>query len=69
MPPRSTGLPQPIQLASIVGSVDRSRDFHRSFRPASSKVRARWERIGQVYRLLQSHEWSGEAIDRVRQGG
>ena len=21
------------------------------------------------YRLLQSHEWSGEAIDRVRQGG
>jgi hypothetical protein len=34
---------QPIPLDSIVGNVGRTRDFDRSFRPASSNVRARWD--------------------------
>jgi hypothetical protein len=41
---------QTIPLDSIVGSVDRTRDFDRSFRPASSNVRARWERIAEARR-------------------
>ena len=46
---RSLGL-QTIPLDSIVGSVDRTRDFDRSFRPASSNVRGRWERIAEARR-------------------
>lgn len=36
---------QTISLASIVGSVDRTRDFDRRFRPTSARSRERWERI------------------------
>jgi hypothetical protein len=35
-----------VPLASIVGTVDRTREFDRSFRPTSGRVRSRWERIG-----------------------
>jgi hypothetical protein len=46
---RSLGL-QTIPLESIVGTVDRSREFDRSFRPKSQRVRGRWERIAEAER-------------------
>jgi hypothetical protein len=39
-----------IELDSIVGSVDRTREFDRSFRPTSRRLRARWERIAKAMR-------------------
>ncbi|MDP9092374.1 MAG: chromosome partitioning protein ParB [Actinomycetota bacterium] len=47
---RSLGL-QTIKLDSIVGTVDSSRDFDRRFRPTSSRVRARWERLALARRM------------------
>jgi hypothetical protein len=56
-----------IQLDSIVGTVDRSRDFDRRFRPTSGRVRERWERLAlaarrgeeippiEVYRVGELH--------------
>ena len=41
---------QVIPLDSIVGTVDRGREFDRSFRPTSSTVRPRWERIAAAQR-------------------
>lgn len=41
---------QLIPLDSIVGTVDRAREFDRSFRPTSTRVRARWERINLAQR-------------------
>jgi hypothetical protein len=46
---RRLGL-QTIALDSIVGTVDRSREFDRSFRPTSRQVRYRWERIANAIR-------------------
>jgi hypothetical protein len=63
---RRLGL-QTIELDSIVGSVDRSRDFDRSFRPTTGRVRSRWERVAiatrrgeeippiDVYRIGELH--------------
>jgi hypothetical protein len=63
---RSLGL-QSIPLDSIVGTVDRGREFDRRFRPTTGKVRSRWERIAtaqrrgetmppiDVYRICQLH--------------
>jgi hypothetical protein len=63
---RYVGL-ESIPLDTIVGTVDRGREFDRSFRPTSSHVRGRWERIAaaqrrgqamppiKVYRLGESH--------------
>ncbi len=45
---------QPIPLDSIVGTVDRSREFDRSFRPTSPRVRERWQRINLAQRKGQS---------------
>jgi hypothetical protein len=45
---------QTIPLDSIVGSVDRAREFDRSFRPTSSRVRERWERIDVAQRRGQA---------------
>jgi hypothetical protein len=42
--------PQTIPLDSIVGSVDRPREFDRRFLPTSSRVRQRWERIAAAQR-------------------
>src|ERR671914_1321859 len=39
-----------IELDSIVGTVDRQREFDRSFRPTSGRVRPRWERIAAAQR-------------------
>ena len=39
-----------IPLDLIVGTVDRSRDFDRQFRPTSARVRSRWEQIAAAVR-------------------
>jgi hypothetical protein len=39
-----------VQLDSIVGSVGRAREFDRSFRPTSGRVRSRWEHIAAMVR-------------------
>ena len=41
---------QVIPLDSIVGTVDRGREFDRTFRPTSQRVRPRWERIATAQR-------------------
>lgn len=41
---------QLISLDSIVGTVDRSREFDRSFLPTSPHVRERWQRINTAQR-------------------
>jgi hypothetical protein len=41
---------QTIALDSIVGSVDRAREFDRSFRPKSRRLRSRWQRISTAMR-------------------
>ena len=46
---RRLGL-QTIPLDSIVGTVDRGREFDRRFRPTSGRVRTRWERIAAAQR-------------------
>ena len=63
---RRLGL-QPIRLATIVGTLEPRRDFDCRFRPASNRVRSRWERLAlaqrrgepippiQVYRLGGLH--------------
>src|SRR2546423_8715632 len=50
---RSLGL-QTIRLDSIVGTVGRTREFDRSFRPTSNRTRQRWERIPNAQRPGQS---------------
>ena len=39
-----------IALTSIVGTVDRRKEFDREFRPTSSRARARFERIAEAAR-------------------
>jgi hypothetical protein len=39
-----------VPLDAIVGSVDRVRDFDRSFRPTTARTRGRWERIAAARR-------------------
>ncbi|MCS3780653.1 chromosome partitioning protein ParB [Tsukamurella ocularis] len=46
---RSLGL-QVVPVAQIVGSVDRTRDFDRYFRPRSPALRARWQRLAAAQR-------------------
>jgi hypothetical protein len=43
-----------IELDSIVGTIDRSKDFDRSFRPTSGRVRQRWERLAVADRRGES---------------
>lgn len=43
-----------IELDSIVGTVDRGRDFDRRFRPTSHRVRQRWEGIAVAMRKGKS---------------
>ena len=40
---------QLISLDSVVGSVDRSGDFDRRFRPKSAVARERWQRIATAH--------------------
>lgn len=46
---RRVGL-QTIDLRTIVGSVDRTSDFDRRFRPTSTRVRERWEKLALAER-------------------
>jgi hypothetical protein len=46
---RSAGI-EVVALDAIVGTVDRERDFDRSFRPTSGRVRSRWENIAAAMR-------------------
>lgn len=39
-----------VPLDAIVGSVDRSRDYDRRFRPTSGRTRGRWEQIAAAAR-------------------
>ena len=41
---------QTIHLDTIVGTVDSHRDFDRRFRPTSTRVRERWERLALAQR-------------------
>jgi hypothetical protein len=41
---------QVVALDAIVGTVDRGRDFDRTFRPTSGRVRSRWEHIAAAMR-------------------
>ena len=50
---RSLGL-RTVPLDSIVGTVDRTREFDRRFRPLSGRVRGRWERIAAAQRRGES---------------
>jgi hypothetical protein len=45
---------QSIRLDSIVGTVDSRRDFDRKFRPTSSRIRGRWERLALAQRMGES---------------
>ncbi|MDF0530350.1 chromosome partitioning protein ParB [Tsukamurella sp. 8F] len=50
---RNLGL-QVIEVASIVGSVDRTGDFDRYFRPINPALRARWLRLAAAQRRGES---------------
>jgi hypothetical protein len=50
---RSLGL-RVVPLGSIVGTIDRGRDFDRRFRPTSRRVRSRWEAIAAAMRRGES---------------
>lgn len=50
---RRLGL-QVITLDSVVGSVDRGREFDRRFRPTSGQVRERWQRLALAQRRGES---------------
>jgi hypothetical protein len=50
---RSAGV-EVVPLDAIVGTVDRDRDFDRSFRPTSGRVRSRWENIAAAMRRGES---------------
>jgi hypothetical protein len=45
---------QLISLDSIIGTVDREREFDRDFRPTSARVRERWQRINTAQRKGQA---------------
>jgi hypothetical protein len=49
---RSIGL-ETIPLDSIVGTVGRTQEFDRNFRPTSNRTRPRWERIANAQRRGQ----------------
>jgi hypothetical protein len=50
---RDLGL-KSIPLESIVGTVDRGKEFDRNFRPTSARVRPRFERIAKAQRRGES---------------
>ena len=53
-----------VKLEAIVGTVDRGREFDRSFRPTSARVRSRWEHIAAAMRRGESMP----PVDLVRIG-
>ena len=61
---RQLGL-QTIGLDTIAGTTGARRDFDRCFRPTSSRVRSRWERLA----LAQRHGEALPPIEVYRLGG
>jgi hypothetical protein len=57
--------PQTIRLDTIVGTAGSRRDFDRHFRPASNRVRERWEQLA----LAQRRGAAIPPIDVYRVGG
>jgi hypothetical protein len=45
---------QVVPLDAIVGTVDRAADFDRGFRPTTTRLRSRWERIAAAQRRGES---------------
>ena len=45
---------QTVPLDSIVGTVDRTKEFDRAFRPTSPRLRARWQRIAWLETTVAS---------------
>ncbi len=45
---------QQVEVSAIVGSVDRTKDFDRYFRPTSSRIRERWQRLAAAQRRGES---------------
>lgn len=45
---------QQVEVATIVGSVDRTKDFDRFFRPTAAHVRERWQRLAAAQRRGES---------------
>jgi hypothetical protein len=45
---------QVVPLDAVIGSVDRTVDFDRGFRPTSPRLRSRWERIAAAQRRGES---------------
>jgi hypothetical protein len=43
-----------VDVSTIVGSVDRTRDFDRYFRPTSARIRERWQRLAAAQRRGES---------------
>ncbi len=43
-----------VEVSTIVGSVDRTRDFDRYFRPTSARIRQRWQRLAAAQRRGES---------------
>lgn len=43
-----------VDVSTIVGSVDRTRDFDRYFRPTSARIRERWQRLATAQRRGES---------------
>lgn len=43
-----------VEVSTIVGSVDRTRDFDRYFRPTSARIRERWQRLAVAQRRGES---------------
>lgn len=43
-----------VEVSTIVGSVDRTRDFDRYFRPTSARIRERWQRLATAQRRGES---------------
>jgi hypothetical protein len=60
---RALGL-KTIKLSTVVGTVDSHRDFDRRFRPTSTRVRERWEKLA----LAQRRGASIPPIDVYRVG-
>ncbi len=42
--------PETIELETVIGSVDRSAEFDREFRPRTGRLKQRWQRINEAQR-------------------
>ena len=40
---------RPIDVAKIIGSVDKSRDFDKNFRPRTDRTRQRWDQLKRTF--------------------